>query len=372
MKNYRNILIALFVLFACASQALAQGTLISYQGRLNTNGVPATGVYDFQFYLRDAATAGNSVGATNVLASVGVTNGVFAVILDFGNQFPGSPRWLEIAVRTNGSVSAYTALAPRQPVLPVPFAITASNLSGTLPTAQLSGSFNAANLSGSVPPASLISVPAASLTGSIADARLSTNVALRSGPQAFTGVSTFSNLISSAGGIRLNDSNIWLRGGSDVGHGLAYSGGAVTNFGNGNVQVDGPVLWGYGGGALGVFGGGSRPVLTWANSDVGNDRVKVFGSVLVDASAVNAGNLNPGLVFGDPNGGEGISSKRSVGGNRYGLDFYTAGTNRLSISNDGSINLTGTLKVTGGLVIENRTNDPASPVTGQIWLRTDL
>jgi hypothetical protein len=25
-----------------------------------------------------------------------------------------------------------------------------------------------------------------------------------------------------------------------------------------------------------------------------------------------------------------------------------------------------------GLIIENRTSDPGSPVTGQIWLRTDL
>lgn len=32
----------------------------------------------------------------------------------------------------------------------------------------------------------------------------------------------------------------------------------------------------------------------------------------------------------------------------------------------------GTIKATGGLVIETRTSDPASPVTGQIWLRTDL
>ena len=32
----------------------------------------------------------------------------------------------------------------------------------------------------------------------------------------------------------------------------------------------------------------------------------------------------------------------------------------------------GTIKATGGLTIETRTADPSSPVTGQIWLRTDL
>ena len=32
----------------------------------------------------------------------------------------------------------------------------------------------------------------------------------------------------------------------------------------------------------------------------------------------------------------------------------------------------GPIKATGGLIIETRTSDPASPVTGQIWLRTDF
>jgi hypothetical protein len=30
------------------------------------------------------------------------------------------------------------------------------------------------------------------------------------------------------------------------------------------------------------------------------------------------------------------------------------------------------INASGGLVIENRTSDPGSPVSGQIWLRTDL
>ncbi len=32
----------------------------------------------------------------------------------------------------------------------------------------------------------------------------------------------------------------------------------------------------------------------------------------------------------------------------------------------------GLTKTTGGLIIETRTSDPTSPVTGQIWLRTDI
>ncbi len=34
--------------------------------------------------------------------------------------------------------------------------------------------------------------------------------------------------------------------------------------------------------------------------------------------------------------------------------------------------VTGAVSATGGLVIETRTSDPASPATGQLWLRTDL
>ena len=32
----------------------------------------------------------------------------------------------------------------------------------------------------------------------------------------------------------------------------------------------------------------------------------------------------------------------------------------------------GPIKATGGLIIETRTSDPASPETGRMWLRTDL
>ena len=70
--------------------------------------------------------------------SVGVTNGLFTVTLDFGNQFTGSAIWLDISVRTNGAIS-YAELSPRQPIMPVPYAITSEHLDGALPASQLSG-----------------------------------------------------------------------------------------------------------------------------------------------------------------------------------------------------------------------------------------
>jgi hypothetical protein len=49
-----------------------------------------------------------------------VSNGLFTVTLDFGSEFNGADRWLELAVRTNGGV-AFTALTPRQAVMPTPY-----------------------------------------------------------------------------------------------------------------------------------------------------------------------------------------------------------------------------------------------------------
>jgi hypothetical protein len=67
--------------------------------------------------------------------AVPVTNGLFTVLLDFGNVFDGSPRFLDIGVRTNAG-SAFTPLSPRQPITPAPYAITAGGLAGA-PVARL-------------------------------------------------------------------------------------------------------------------------------------------------------------------------------------------------------------------------------------------
>jgi trimeric autotransporter adhesin len=129
-SNLRLAFIALTVLtFAGIHSAVAQGTAFTYQGRLTSGTNVANGNYDLQFYLRDALMAGNPVGNTNTLAPVAVSNGLFTVALDFGaGIFTGPARWLEIGVRTNGSLGPYSTLSPRQPVTPSPYAITAENL----------------------------------------------------------------------------------------------------------------------------------------------------------------------------------------------------------------------------------------------------
>src|SRR5882672_1919866 len=109
-------------------KAAPLGTAFTYQGRLIDGAIPANGNYDLKFALYDGSTGGVLVGtpSTITLAPVAVTNGLFAVTLDFGTAaFGGDGRWLEIAVRTNGSVSAHTILTPRQQVTAAPYALFA-------------------------------------------------------------------------------------------------------------------------------------------------------------------------------------------------------------------------------------------------------
>ncbi len=139
----KTLWFALFTSLNLPVSLLAQGTAFTYQGKLNDGGSPANGCYDVRSLIWDASTNGNVVAGPLTNSATGVTNGLFAVTLDFGSGvFTGPDRWLELDVRTNGG-GTFTNLVPLQPINPVPYAImanTASNLLGPLPAAQLSGS----------------------------------------------------------------------------------------------------------------------------------------------------------------------------------------------------------------------------------------
>jgi hypothetical protein len=131
MKHVTRLQIGGLTLLLGLSQALAQGTAFTYQGRLSDAGSPATGLYDFRFSIYDALTNGNAVAGPNTNAATGVTNGLFIVALDFGaGVFTGPGRWLDIGVRTNGSSGSFTGLAPRQAITAAPYAIAAGDVTG--------------------------------------------------------------------------------------------------------------------------------------------------------------------------------------------------------------------------------------------------
>ncbi len=157
---------------SAATLASAQGTAFTYQGRLNENGTPASRVYDLRFALYDLDSGGSEVVAALTNSAVAVSNGLFTVTLDFGaGVFTGADRWLEIAVRTNGN-GVFTTLNPRQEITATPYAITASsassasNLTGTLPAAQLSGAVASDNLAGTYSGALTLNNAANSISGS--------------------------------------------------------------------------------------------------------------------------------------------------------------------------------------------------------------
>jgi hypothetical protein len=247
-RNVSVRLICISILFATVNLLRAQGTAFTYQGQLDEGGSPASGSYDFTFALYNTS----NLSITNVAgpitnSAVVVTNGLFTTTLDFGSGiFTGTNYWLGIAVRTNGGTQ-FTGLSPRQPLLPVPYAIfatTASNLSGTLPSSQLSGALPSSQISGTYSSAvtfsnsansfigvftgnftgtgsSLSNLNASQLTtGTVADARLSSNVALLNTNQTFTGFNTFT------GTNNLTGVNIFTNMGNNF-HGSFFGNGLV-------------------------------------------------------------------------------------------------------------------------------------------------
>ncbi len=150
MKN-RHLCLLLSCLGLGSLTAFAQSTAFQYQGRLNDGDSPASGLYDLRFALFDADSGGFQQGSTVTNAATLVSNGVFTVTLDFGNQFNGANRWVELAVQTNGG-PGFVSLTPRQAILPVPYAIYAANagtatiVSGSVPVGQIVGTLPLAQL----------------------------------------------------------------------------------------------------------------------------------------------------------------------------------------------------------------------------------
>lgn len=104
------------------------GSAFTYQGVLDRDGSPVTGLADIRFSLWDAPSGGANVASTLVALNVPVAGGRFAVELDFGvAPFSGEARYLQMDVRQPAGSGAYRTLLPRQSILPTPFALYALN-----------------------------------------------------------------------------------------------------------------------------------------------------------------------------------------------------------------------------------------------------
>jgi hypothetical protein len=145
--KFAAVVLWLAVLVFPVSTVFAQGTLFTYQGQLtNTNG-PAHGTYNMTFQLWNASSGGTQAGTTITNNGIVITNGLFTVYLDFGNQYAGGTSyWLQLGVETNGG-SGFASLTPRQELTPTPYAIyaegaNAAGLSGIIPIGSLTGTYS--------------------------------------------------------------------------------------------------------------------------------------------------------------------------------------------------------------------------------------
>jgi hypothetical protein len=118
--TFRTLLLP-FAMALAAGDAMAISTVVTYQGSLDDAGVPANGLYDFEFQL--TTTGGTPVGSAVLRDDEPVIGGVFTVDLDFGSAaFDGGTRRLEIRVRPGSSTGAFVVLSPSTLVTPAPYA----------------------------------------------------------------------------------------------------------------------------------------------------------------------------------------------------------------------------------------------------------
>ncbi len=183
----KSRLLAILALLSAPAAFAQSPTAFTYQADLTAAGLPATGPHDIRFRLFDAATGGIQLGPTLCLDDLPVQNGRFTASLDFGNNFFTAPgRHLEIEVRPNSpatcaDATGFTLLTPRQPITAAPSAMFAT----------LAGSATTAASLNNQPPSFYTSATNLA-TGTLSDARLSSNVPLRSA----TSTQTFSGTIA--------------------------------------------------------------------------------------------------------------------------------------------------------------------------------
>ncbi len=243
-------LAALTAVGAWPTQADSMPTGFTYQGRLTDGTNAANGSYDFRCAIYDAATNGNPVGSVGTNAATTVANGYFDISVDFGDwAFLGEARWLEIGVRTNGG-GTFSILSPRQALTPVPNALFAARAG---------------------------QVPASTLTGTVPDAALSTNVALLTTNAQFLGTVGATRFQGNGAGL----SNVagtlpwetvtasWRQAAPDHGYLAKSDGRVVITLPTAPAETDIVRVSGAGGGGWQISQSAGQVILTDGLGDIG-------------------------------------------------------------------------------------------------------
>ncbi len=148
----KRVFLIFALIFALSVLTSAQTTAFNFQGRVNDGSNPANGRYDLEFWIYDAITSGNQVGATISKLNLMLVNGVFSTQLDFGiNVFTGADRFMETRLRATGSGNAFVILGPRQQILSVPYTIRSTRATFADDATHAANADNAQNLGGIAP-----------------------------------------------------------------------------------------------------------------------------------------------------------------------------------------------------------------------------
>lgn len=361
--------------------AFAQGTAFTYQGKLTDGGNPASGLYDLQFKLFDTPTVGTGLqqGSALTLTSITVANGIFTTQLDFGacpTCFNGSARFLEIAVRLNGG-SAFTTLAPRQPLSSNPYAIrslaaaaadglsvacvnciTSSQIQ-SIQGSQVTGNIAGNQISGAIP---LASVPAGStdyvqnsanpqaanfniggdglVAGTLSGSTVNASTQYNIGGARVLSKTGFQNLFVGigAGAATTGGQNAFVGFNAGLSN---TTGGSNSFFGPGAGQANTTGIensfFGFGAGILSAAANGNSFFGKNAGANNAGDGNSFFGS---GAGVNNKGTVNSfvGLRTGE---GNTTGSSNSFFGNAAGLNSTTGSDNTFLGVLAGSNNTTG-------------------------------
>lgn len=289
----RKLLLILSIFAILPGALFAQSTEFTYQGTLQSGGVPANGTFQMTFGLWTAESGGSAIGAIGPI-NVTVTNGNFSVRLDFGAAaFPGADRYLEINV-------SGTTLAPRSKLSSTPYAVRALAVSGPLTGANPVATLSVSNSQPGITDPSPTNLPPAALRAEATSTSMS-NVGVL-------------GLAHGANGVGL----VGIGFGSDgVGLVAIASGSTGTNTAVSAevMSPDGIVVEAVGPATSTLFSGGNKTtgeVFTVS----GNGAVKAlsFANQSGTFTVGNAGNLNVG---GNINGGQNIVANNELNSNGH-------------------------------------------------------
>jgi len=394
---------------------------MTYQGFLvDANGIPLAtnnpANYPVIFRIFGAPTGGASLWSEQQIVTV--DKGNFSVLLSEGTPVAGEPKPLLSTVMSTNGADRYIQLSvtigaappadmlPRLRLLPAPYAFLSTSANSLVSAAgvpvityannrtEINGPLNASGIisgNGSgltgLTASQIPSLNASTLgSGTLADARLSANVALRAGGNAFTGNQTIGGNLGlgtlnavfplTVGNNTLGDKiSLWGQSGNSYGFGL--QGGLLQIHTDG---VAGDIAFGYGSsaamtetmrikgdGRVGIGNAAPGRLLNLGSTSIPNSE----GMIRLESRS-GAGGANRIWDFGVPQTGEntsGIGYSFVIDDAQLaGAEFMVQwGTGRVGIGDNspsGKLTVNGGVRARGGAPGGNGVNDNGYAFTG--------